>query len=48
MVLRDGSQVAEHMPIHPSAYKTSHDVTPVEQVEKNIVLTDALYKQRQG
>ena len=29
-VLRDGSRVAERMPIRPSAYETSHDVTPVD------------------
>jgi Reverse transcriptase (RNA-dependent DNA polymerase) len=29
-VLRDGSQVAERMSIRPSAYETSHDVTPVD------------------
>jgi hypothetical protein len=43
MVLRDGSQVAEHMSIRPSAYETSHNVTPVEQVEEGVALTDALY-----
>ena len=47
-VLRDGSRVAERMSIHPSAYETSHDVTPVEQVEESVALTDALYEQRQG
>jgi hypothetical protein len=31
MVLRDGSQVTEHMSIHPSAYETSHNVTPVDK-----------------
>jgi hypothetical protein len=36
------------MPIHPSAYETSHNVTPVEQVEKSVTLIDALYEQRQG
>ena len=29
-VLRDGSRVAERMPIRPSAYETSHNVTPVD------------------
>ena len=29
-VLRDGSRVAERMSIRPSAYKTSHNVIPVE------------------
>jgi hypothetical protein len=29
-VLRDGSRVAEHMSIHPSAYETFHDVMPVD------------------
>ena len=29
MVLRDGSQVAEHVSICPSAYETSHDIMPV-------------------
>jgi hypothetical protein len=48
MVLRDGSQVAEHMSIRPSVYKTSHDVTPVEQVEKGVALMDALYWWTQG
>ena len=48
MVLRDGSRVAERMSIHPSAYKTSHDVTPVEQVEEGVALTDALYWWTQG
>jgi hypothetical protein len=43
MVLRDGSRVAEHMSICPSAYETSHDIMPVERVEEGIILTDALY-----
>jgi hypothetical protein len=47
-VLRDGSRVAERMSIRPSAYKTSHDVIPVGRVEESVVLTDALYEQRQG
>ena len=47
-VLRGGSRVAERMPIRPSAYKASHDVTPDEQVEEGIALTDALYELDQG
>jgi hypothetical protein len=43
MVLVDGSQVAEHMSIHPSAYKTSHSIPLAVYIEEGITLTDALY-----
>ena len=48
MVLRGGSRVAEHMSICPSAYETSHNVMPVEQVEEGVALMDALYWWTQG
>jgi hypothetical protein len=43
-----GSRVAERMPLRPSAYETSHNVTPDELVEEGVALTDALYEQDQG
>ena len=36
------------MPIHPSAYETSHDITLDELVEEGVTLIDALYEQDQG
>jgi hypothetical protein len=42
-VLRNGSRVAERMSIRPSAYKASHNVMPMKQVEEGVMLTDALY-----
>ena len=36
------------MPICPSAYEISHDITPDELVEEGVALMDALYEQDQG
>ena len=38
-----GSQVAEHMSIHPSAYEASHGIPLIVYMEEGIVLTDALH-----
>ena len=43
MVLMDGSQVAEHMSIRPSAYKTSHSIPLTVYIEEGIAVIDALY-----
>jgi hypothetical protein len=44
MVLLDGSQVAEHMSIRPSAYKASHSVPLIVYMEEGVMLMDALHK----
>jgi hypothetical protein len=43
MVLVGGSQVAERMSIHPSAYEASHGVPLAVYVEEGVALMDALY-----